>query len=226
VTTPGGRRSWPAVVGLLVAGWAVVTGIVLSWGWLLTHPLEGSIGAGDDDIARWLAAERTAALTDAAEVGTLLGTTVVGAVVVILAAAAVAVWRRTWLPVVFVVVVEAGLGGIYWWGTHLVPRQRPPVEVLDQGLVPDHSFPSGHTGTSMAIFLALAFLTWTYTRVARGWPLLLALVPLACVSGRLYQGAHHLSDVLTTVVYATVWITLVAWLVLGREGARAGARSG
>jgi len=222
----GARRPWPATVGLLVAGWAIVAGIVLGWGWLLTHPLEGSIGAGDDDFARWVSAERTAALTDAAEVGTLLGETVVGAVVVILAAVAVAVWRHTWLPVVFVVLVEAGLGGIYWLGTHLVPRLRPPVEVLDQGLVPDHSFPSGHTGTSMAIFLGLAFLAWTFTRVSRGWALLLALVPLACGSARLYQGAHHLSDVLTTVVYAAAWITLVAWLVLSGSRRAAPSTSG
>jgi membrane-associated phospholipid phosphatase len=43
------------------------------------------------------------------------------------------------------------------------------------------------------------------------------VVPLACLSARLYQGAHHLTDVLTSVVYAAVWITLVARLVLGRE---------
>ena len=76
-----------------------------------------------------------------------------GAAVLAVAAWSVAVWRRTWLPVLFVVLVEAGLGWIYWFGTHLDPRQRPPVRVLDQGLVPDHSFPSGHIGTAMAIFL-------------------------------------------------------------------------
>jgi len=229
VTAPGARRPWPTTVALLFAGWAALAGVVLGWGWLLTHHLDESIGAADDDLARWLADERTAALTDAAEIGTLVGETVVGAVVVLLAAAVVAAWRRTWLPVVFVVLVEAGLGGIYWLGTHLVPRPRPPVEVLDQGLVPDHSFPSGHSGTSMAIFLCLVFLTWAYTRGSRGWAkllaLVLALVPLACVSARLYQGAHHLSDVLTTVGYAAVWITLVAWLVLGRDNTGAGPRS-
>ena len=201
----------------MVAGWAAVTAVVVGWGWLLTNHLEGSIGAADDDLARSIAAERTAALTDAAELGAYAGETVVGAVVVGLAAVVVAVWRRSWLPILFVVLVEAGIGGIYWLATHLDPRQRPPVRVLDPGLVPDHSFPSGHTGTAMAVFLVLAVLMWTYTRVARGWVLVLALVPLACGTARLYQGAHHLSDVLTSVVYATVWIVLVARLVLKRE---------
>lgn len=211
------RRSWPATGGLLVVGWSVVAAVVVGWGWLLTQHLEGSVGAVDDDLARWLADERTSSLTDAAEVGTVVGETIVGASVLVLVAVVVAVWRRTWLPAVFVILTEAGLGGIYWLGTHLDPRQRPPVKVLDQGLVPDHSFPSGHVGTAMAIFLGVSFLVWTYTRLARGWAVLLALVPLACVAARLYQGAHHLSDVLTSVAYAAVWITLVARLVLSRE---------
>jgi undecaprenyl-diphosphatase len=211
------RRSWPATGGLLVVGWLVVAAVVVGWGWLLTQHLEGSVGAVDDDVARWLADERTPSLTDAAEVGTYVGETIVGASVLALVAVLVAVWRRTWLPAVFVALAEAGLGGIYWLGTHLDPRDRPPVKILDRGLVPDHSFPSGHTGTAMAIFLGVAFLVWTYTRLARGWAVLLALVPLACVSARLYQGAHHLSDVLTSVAYAAVWITLVARLVLGRD---------
>ena len=204
-------------MGLLAAGWVAVTAAVVAWGWLLTNHLEGSIGAADDDLARWIADGRTAALTDAAEIGTFLGDTIVGAAVLGLAAVVFAIWRRSWLPVLFIALVEAGLGGIYWFGTHLDPRQRPPVKILDQGLVPDHSFPSGHTATSMAIFLGLAFLVWTYTRVPRGWAVLLVVVPLACASARLYQGAHHLSDVLTSVVYATVWIALAARLVLGRD---------
>ena len=195
----------------------MVAALVVGWGWLLTQQLEGSVGEVDDDLARWLADERTPSLTDAAEVAAYVGETIVGAAVLVLLAVVVAAWRRTWLPLVFVGLVEAGLGGIYWLGTHLDPRDRPPVKILDAGLVPDHSFPSGHTGTAMAVFLGVTFLVWTYTRIARGWTLLLALVPLACLSARLYQGAHHLTDVLTSVVYAAVWVTVAARLVLGRE---------
>lgn len=214
------RRSWPATVGVLVAGWVALAAVVVGWGWLLTQHLEASVGVVDDDLARWLADERTPWLTDAAEIGTYTGETIVGAAVLALMALVTAAWRRTWLPILFVALAEAGLGGIYWLGTHLDPRDRPPVKILDAGLVPDHSFPSGHVGTAMAIFLGVAFLLWVYTRIPRGWPLLLVLVPLASLSARLYQGAHHLSDVLTSVVYAAVWITLVARLVLRRDGDR------
>jgi membrane-associated phospholipid phosphatase len=216
-----GRRSWTQTVGLLVLAWMVVAAAVVAWGWLLTEHLENSVGKVDDDLARAIADERTPTLTDAAEVGATLGITLVGGATVAVVALLFAVWKRSWLPVVFVALVEAGLGGIYWLGTTLDTRDRPPVRILEKGLVPDHSFPSGHTATSMAVFLCVAFLIWTYTQVSRGWAVLLAIVPLACLVSRLYQGAHHLTDVLTSVTYAAVWITVVARLVLGRARADA-----
>ena len=139
---------------------------------------------------------------------------------VALAAIVFAIWKRTWLPIVFVALVEVGLGGIYWLGTHFDPRDRPPVKILDKGLVPDHSFPSGHVGTAMAIFLVLVALVFAYTQASRGWSVLLVVIPLACLASRLYQGAHHLSDVLTSVVYAAAWIAIVARLVLGRDATK------
>ena len=41
----------------------------------------------------------------------------------------------------FVAIVEAGIGGFYFFGTELIPRDRPPVKLLDAGLVPDASYP-------------------------------------------------------------------------------------
>jgi len=184
---------------------------------VLTNPLEGSIGALDDKLARQIADERTPTLTDAAEIGTYLGETIVGGVVIALTAVVFALWKRTWLPIVFVVLVAAGLGGIYRLGIHVDPRDRPPVAILDTGLDPHHSFPSGHVGTAMAIFLVLGALVFAYTQASRGWGVLLVVVPLACLAARLYQGAHHLSDVLTSVVYAAAWIGIVARLVLGQR---------
>lgn len=200
----------------------VVTGAVVVWGWLLTHHLEGSVGAVDDDLARWLAGERTPALTDVASAAAYPGGFVVGAVVLVVAGLVVSIGRQTWLPLLFVTLVGAGTFGTYLLGTHLDPRQRPPVKVLDQGLVPDHSFPSGHAGTAMAVFLGLGFLVWTYTRLPRGWAMVLVVVPVACAAARLYQGAHHLSDVLTSVAYVGLWVALAARLLLSRDRSRTG----
>ena len=121
----------------------------------------------DDDVARWFADQRTADLTDVANAGTYLGETIVGASIFVVVGLIVSVLKRTWRPIIFVALVEAGIGGIYFFGTELIPRDRPPVKLLDAGLVPDASFPSGHVATSLVCWAGTMILVWTYFRAAR-----------------------------------------------------------
>ncbi len=178
-------------------------------GRLLTAPLARSVGVRDDDLARWLAERRTPPLDTVAEVGTFLGDTLAGIIVLLLLGTGFSLWRRTWLPLAFVTVGYVGLLGVYLVATQLVPRDRPPVEILDKGLVPDHSFPSGHTMTSTAVVWTLLLLLWTYTSVSRGPTLALVAVPVFTLLARMYQGAHHLTDVLTALVLAVAWLSVV-----------------
>ena len=214
---------------VLVVGCALICGAVVAVGWLLTHPLKGTM-RGENDVNRWFADQRTGTLTDVADTGTLLGETVTGVVVLAVLALGFAIWKRSWWPVVFVVVLDAGLGLFYLAGTELDPRQRPPVRILQSGLVPDASFPSGHTGTATAIGGVLAALLWAYTRVARWVLAMLVVVPAYTMVSRLYVGAHHVSDVLVAFVYAGLWLLLCARLLLparaaSQPGIEAGAPS-
>lgn len=213
-------RSWPTALGLLVASWAALCGVVLGLGWLLTNSLSGSVGKGDDDLARWLAGNRTPLLNDVAEVGSLFGDTITGQVALVVVALGFSVWQRSVIPALFVGLVEAGLLGIYLVTTHLVPRSRPPVKILDPGLVPDHSFPSGHVATATAIYGSIVVLTWTYSRAARRWTMPLLVLPPCVMLARMYLGAHHLSDVVASILYATTWLGLVTTLLLGGRSAR------
>jgi undecaprenyl-diphosphatase len=201
---PSTRRT----AGVLAGTWLLLCAAVVGVGRLLTGPLASSVGRADDDLARWFADRRTPTLDTVAEVGTFLGDTLAGIIVLLLLGVAFSRWRRTWLPLVFVTVGYAGLMGVYLAATHLVPRDRPPVEILDKGLVPDHSFPSGHTMTSTAVVWTVVLLLTTYTRVPRAL-LVLGLVPVFTLTARMYQGAHHLSDVLTALAFAVVWLTAV-----------------
>jgi undecaprenyl-diphosphatase len=211
-------RGWPATVLLVAAAWLFLCAAVVGVGLLLTHPLTRSVGVLDDDLARWFADRRTPMLNDLADIGTLLGETVTGLVVLGAVALGFSLRQRSAAPAFFAGFVYAGLGGIYLVATLLVPRERPPVTILDAGLVPDHSFPSGHVGTAAAIAGCIAVLTWTYASGGRWWwttPLL--LLPLLTLLSRLYQGAHHLTDVLTSLVCAGLWLGAVAVLVLPDE---------
>jgi membrane-associated phospholipid phosphatase len=216
---PTGRPLGRTVV-LLLASLVVLCAAVVGAGWLITHPLEQAL-AGESDVNRWFADQRSPSLTSVADGGTFLGETVVGLAALAVIGLTFALWKRTWWPLVFVGVLDAGLGLFYLAGTSLDPRQRPPVHILQSGLVPDASFPSGHTGTATAIAGALAALLWAYTRVS-GWAIaLLLVVPAYTMVARLYIGAHHVSDVLVAFVAALLWLLVCAQLLLPRREAAA-----
>lgn len=203
-----------ARVALLAVGWAALCAAVVATGWAVVDRLDGSVGSVDTQVALWLAGHRTDDLSRLAEVGQVPGNTVTGQVVLVLVAVGFSVLQRSPVPALFVALVEAGLLGIYFVATSLVPRMRPPVEILDPGLVPDRSFPSGHVAMSVAICGSVVVLTWAYRPALRWWPTPLLLVPLVVVAVRTYQGAHYLSDALTSLVAATVWLGLVTIALL------------
>jgi undecaprenyl-diphosphatase len=200
-----------------VLAWVLICAVLVGWGWLLTHSLEKSIDPTDNDIARWFADERTSGLEPYADAGTFLGETIVGASAFTVVGILVSLVRRTWIPILLVAILEAGLGAYYFVATNLITRDRPPVKILDAGLDPNASFPSGHTATALVFCVGTLVLIWTYFRSARWWFVWLLLLPVGTVLARLYQGAHHLTDVLTSVVYASVWLGVVAALVLPKR---------
>lgn len=206
-----------ATAVLVLVGFALILGVVVGFGWLITHAWQRPVESFDDDVARWFVDQRTPSLTDAADLGTYFGETIVSLVLTPLVALGVWVWQRSVVPALFIVLVTSGVGGFYFVGTHLDPRQRPPVKILDPGLVPTHSFPSGHVGTAAALYGAIVVLAWVYAGAARRWVTPLLLLPVIVLVSRLYLGAHHLTDVLTSLVYAAVWIALLATLLLRRE---------
>jgi membrane-associated phospholipid phosphatase len=198
----------------LAIWWVVLLLGVLAVGWLLTHPLESSVGAWDDRVERWLAERRTPGLDTAAAWGSHLADTVVGVPLAAVIALVAWRWQRSRRPLVYYGVLVGGTLALYLVVTALITRDRPPVEILDPGLVPDHSFPSGHVATSIVVYVATAvYLTRTAPGAGRWvWPLY--LVPLVVIPSRLYEGAHHPTDVLTSVVFASIWVAVVARVVL------------
>jgi undecaprenyl-diphosphatase len=224
--SPPTGRSWGRTVGVLLLSLVVIGGVMLGVGWLITHPFHATF-AHENSVNRWFADQRSSGLTDVADVGTLVGLTVTGGAVLTVLGIGFALWKRTWWPVVFVVVLDAGMGLFYLAGTELDPRRRPPVHILQSGLVPDHSFPSGHTATATAIAGSLIALLRAYTRVTAGVLAALVVVPVFTMLSRLYVGAHHVSDVLTAFVYAAAWTVVCAVTLLPpREPTRSGGQVG
>lgn len=213
MSTSTARREAARTLALV---WIVVVLGVLGVGWLLTGPLVSVVDPWDDGVARWLEDHRTADLDTAAAAGSAIADTIVGVAIAVVVGLAGSWWQRSWRPFVYFAVLVGGYLALYLVVTHFVPRDRPPVEILDPGLVPDHSFPSGHVATSIVVYGGIVL--WVAAVAPRWrrwvWPLLLA--PLVVAPSRLYQGAHHPTDVMTSLVSATIWVLAVAHLLLPR----------
>jgi undecaprenyl-diphosphatase len=208
-------RTAGLVVVLLALDFLLLVGL----GLLLTRVWKGeSWLTAENDVNTDLAHSRTPTGNDLSYVASGLGNTgaIVGALLVV--ATALVVAMRKWRPSLFLVLAVSGQALVFLCVQFVVKRPRPHVDRLDSG-IPTSSYPSGHTGAATALFVGSALLIAWYVR--RRWVrtlaiLALGVVPLLVAIGRLYRGAHHLSDVLAAYLNGTICLVVAAGLVLAR----------
>jgi membrane-associated phospholipid phosphatase len=210
-----GRWQYAVVAGEVVVAWFAILIVMLGLGWLLTEGLKGSIGPRDTDFSQWLADQRTPTLTDLAEIGGTGGDTITICAIAAVVAVGTSLWARSVRPLVFMVVGLVGQALVYDLTSRLVTRQRPPVNLLDHGLDPNASYPSGHVSTSVMFFGGVVALVWTYASPRwRAPAALLLIVPLVVGAARLYQGAHHVTDALASLIVMPWWVVALTVLIL------------
>ena len=210
-----GRWQYTVVAGDVVLVWSAILVVMLSLGWLVTEGLNDGIDPVDTDLSEWLADQRTQTLTDLAEIGSTGGDTITVCAMAAVVAIGISFWARSVRPLVFIAVGLLGQALIYDLATRLMTRQRPPVDLLDHGLDPNASYPSGHVSTSMMFFGGLVALVWTYAAPRwRAPATLLLVVPPVVAAARLYQGAHHLTDTLASLIVMPWWVVALTVLIL------------
>lgn len=214
--------SWQRRTVVLVVGWAVMALSLTLVGQAITGPLESTMEPAESDLARWISDQRTPALNDVAPVVSVLGGFLTLLVLVPLIALGLWVWKRDARLMLFAVLSCVGAAAMYYSAAVSVDRERPPVRILDPGLDPLHSYPSGHVAAATALYGMLMVLAWTYAgRRARGWATLLLVLPLLVAASRLYEGAHHLSDVLSSLLFVSAWVVVAAIVLLSDRAAHA-----
>ena len=209
----------------VLAGYAVIVGVTVAAGFVLTSYLAANDGVEkwDNDVNRWLAERRDSTLTDLSWIGsTLAGGLVIPVVVGILLVAFLL--RRKWLLAAFTLFVIAVESGSYRATTLIVERDRPPVHRLE-GLDPTASFPSGHIAATVALYGGLLLVL--SSRIGRRWFSTLALVvTLALVLfvgwARMYRGMHHLTDTAAGVLVGV--LALAVTLFAARVAAAAATK--
>lgn len=209
-----------AAAARLIGGAIVLWGVMCLLGLLMAHVLNtGPVHTADFGVDKWLAARRTGTwnevtkfVTDMAQTWTVIG--VAGAVVLLLR------WRLgRWYESLMLIIVMIGELVIFVSVTEIIERHRPPVPHLDPA-PPTSSFPSGHTGASVALYGGLAILLlWVFGRrpVTRAIATVLLLVPVLVGFSRLYRGMHYPSDVLAGALLGGTWLLLVTATLLPRR---------
>jgi undecaprenyl-diphosphatase len=210
---------WLRACWLLVGG-VLLLAVLLGAGWLITRITPGTPAeTADLGVVRWLAAHRTGGLDVvsawAADLGATIPVFVLGLVAATLTLAAL----RRWWPVVLLAVGLVGELALFLTTAMTIDRPRPPVSHLDAALPPTSSFPSGHTGAAICLYGGVALIIFVSTRSWWRWlavALAFALV-IAIALARLYRGAHFLTDVLGSVLFAVPWLLMVAGVVRPRH---------
>lgn len=202
------EHRWGIAARLLVVA-VLLVGALLGVGQLVTTVAAGTpVADADLGLVRAVATLRTPLLdavsVPAAELGNTLVVVVGAAVAAVLA---VAVLRR-WRPAVLIVAAVAGETLMFMVVASVTGRTRPAVVPLDAQLPPTSSFPSGHTAAAVALYGAIAVVVLGATRAWWRWLVVAAAVVVVVLvaAARLYRGAHHLSDVLGSVLLTVPWL--------------------
>jgi undecaprenyl-diphosphatase len=214
---PGwGRRE----AALLVAGIVGLTALLLAIGFALTRwsALEG-LRQWDEDVAQWWVGIRTPTLDGLTDIGSSMSDTPVAIAITAVAFLALRLttgrWTLSWI-------VLAAIGGelLYFLAlTSGVGRERPDVPQLDAA-PPTSSYPSGHTGAAVALYVCLAVIVWrriSNRLVAVPLIVVLCLVPMVVGLSRMYRGMHFATDVVFGALGGLLWLLVVLAVLWPRE---------
>ena len=89
---------------------------------------------------------------------------------------------------------------------------RPRPQLSWAHVLPDYSFPSGHTMNSLVFYVALSIVVWSVVGRRAGLASMGAAIALTLLIGvsRIYLGYHYLTDVVGGLLAGAAWLLIVA----------------
>jgi membrane-associated phospholipid phosphatase len=119
------------------------------------------------------------------------------------------VWRRRYRAAGFIAV--ASLGSLVLQGSMKLFFARPRPQLPWAQVLPDYSFPSGHTMNTVIFYGAVALVTWSILGRRAGLLAvgLAAILAFGVGVSRIYLGYHYLTDVVGGILAGIAWLLIV-----------------
>lgn len=172
---------------------------------------KGALLGLDERLFALATSARTDGLATIASIVTYLGESMIVVPIAVLAGIALAVWRRSWTPMILGAITPIGAAIAVFLVKMTIARPRPsePIALMHES---SFSFPSGHATQAAAVYAIFAVLIANY--VARRWlrytvvivaPVFILLTGLS----RVVLGVHSPLDVTAGWILGLSWVALV-----------------
>jgi undecaprenyl-diphosphatase len=197
-----------AVSAVVVAGFVGLIGVLVLLAWIADAVRDQEALALDTWATPFLHSI-SSPLLDAVMTGfTTMGSSVVLVPVYVVVIAALLLSRRYGAALFFTI---AASGALVIDATMkiLFERARPKLDYA--AVLPDYSFPSGHSMNGIVFYVGLALIVWSIFGRRAGIPAVVAAALLALCIGtsRIYLGYHYFSDVVGGFLAGTAWLIIV-----------------
>ncbi len=204
----------PSRSAILVVGFTLALLALAIFGWLAGNVYSEEATILDDSLGAYLHDLSSPALDNAMWFASLVGSlTVIGPLFV--AVTSWLLWLHRRREALFLTV--ALLGGVALNQTMKAFFHRPRPVLPWAEVIPEYSFPSGHSMNSFVFYAALALIAWVVLGRGKGIAAFCAatVLVLAVGASRVYLGHHYFSDVLGGYSAGLLWLLISATAVEG-----------
>src|SRR6185369_1332499 len=210
------RKSAPI---LLVAGFGVLGVCLFLFGTIAEGIRDGEVCLMDTLATPFFHALASPAMDALMNSFTLLGSVYV--IPILYAATMIVLFRQRRRGAALFLTVASG-GALLLNGAMKLFFERPRPQVPWANVLPDYSFPSGHTMNSVAFYGALAVIIWSIAGRRWGTVAIFSAAVLCTLIGisRIYLGYHYFTDVIGGALAGVSWllITMAVFRVRPLDG--------